>query len=235
MKKINFRPLTKNAGLIANHPTPASKSLPDWFKNIDPYIDGSKKLSWPMMKGMPNLTIKRCVPVLDAMTAGYMVSLTDDLFVEQTEDGPMLRWRHSDTLITNHSVDQFQGFNIPDNYYYFVWKWHNDWSITLPEGYSMYFTHPSNRFDLPFRSLSGVVDCDSYDSAVHFPFLIEKGFEGIIKAGTPICQLIPFKREKWQTKVLEHDEDQSYLIQKKFFKTFAASYKKNYWHKKEYN
>jgi len=32
------------------------------------------------------------------------------------------------------------------------------------------FTHPANRFDLPFTTLTGLVDCDLYhDNWVHFP------------------------------------------------------------------
>ena len=37
-------------------------------------------------------------------------------------------------------------------------------------GWSILFTHPLNRDDLPFRTLSGIVDCDRFGAGlVHFP------------------------------------------------------------------
>ena len=44
----------------------------------------------------------------------------------------------------------------------FLIKFHNLWTIEAPEGYSVLFTHPVNRFDLPFTTLTGMVDCDRY-------------------------------------------------------------------------
>lgn len=233
MKKIKFFPLEKNTELVNNYPVPASKKIPEWFKQIQPYFH-KNKLSFPMQFKTPNVTVKRCVPFLDALTIGYVACLESDVFVEKTENGSIIRWRDGSTQVTEHDVVQFNGFPIPEDYNYFVWKWHNTWSINVPDGYSIYFTHPSNRFDLPFRSLSGVVDCDKYDMSVQYPFLLKKDFEGIIEAGTPLVQLIPFKRESWQSVVEKYDYDKTFLIGKNFFKTLVSSYKKNYWTIKKY-
>jgi hypothetical protein len=232
-KKIKFFPIDEETSLSNNYPVPASKKIPQWFKNILPYF-GKDKLSFPMDLSMPNVTIKRCVPFLDALSIGYMACLEVDLFVEKTDTGSIIRWRDTSKQITVHSVDQFKGFKIPEEYNYFVWKWHNNWSINIPNGYSIYFTHPSNRFDLPFYSISGVVDCDKYDMPVQYPFLLKKDFEGIIEAGTPLVQLIPFKRENWKSSIEKHNNNKSFLIKKNFFKTLLGSYKKNYWTMKKY-
>ena len=63
----------------------------------------------------------------------------------------------------------------------------------------MFFTHPVNRFDLPFTTLSGLVDCDRYqDNWVHFPaHWHDKNFTGVLPRGTPVAQCVPVKREKW--------------------------------------
>jgi hypothetical protein len=56
--------------------------------------------------------------------------------------------------------------------------------------------------DLPFTILPGVVDTDRYTAPVNFPFLInDPNFEGLIPAGTPIAQVIPFKREPWEMSI----------------------------------
>ena len=62
----------------------------------------------------------------------------------------------------------------------------------------MLFTHPLNRFDLPFTTLSGMVDCDLYrDSWIHFPaHWHDMNFSGVLPKGTPIVQCLPVKRGK---------------------------------------
>ena len=81
----------------------------------------------------------------------------------------------------------------------FVIKFHNLWSIEAPEGYSLLFTHPLNRFDLPFTTLSGLVDCDRYrDSWIHFPaHWHNMNFSGVLPKGTPVAQCLLVKRENW--------------------------------------
>jgi hypothetical protein len=116
-----------------------------------------------------------------------------------------------------------------------VFKFQQEWTNKTPKGVSILFTHPSNRFDLPFRCFSGFVDTDKYNLPVHFPFILKKGFEGIIPAGTPVAQLFPIKRTNWKSKVVKWDADESYKANRNFQRTFAASYKKNYWNRKEYS
>ena len=62
---------------------------------------------------------------------------------------------------------------------------HNFWSIHTETGYATFFTHPLNHLDLPFRTLSSVVDTDSFDALpVHFPMvLVDHDFEGTLPAG----------------------------------------------------
>jgi hypothetical protein len=64
-------------------------------------------------------------------------------------------------------------------------------------------------------------------------------FEGLIPKGTPIAQVIPFKRESWKMSV--HAMQESSKLQKLFLKVHGTiiseyfdKYKKYYWAKKEY-
>jgi hypothetical protein len=72
----------------------------------------------------------------------------------------------------------------------------NFWTLQVPDGFSLLFTHPLNREDLPFRTLSGVVDCDLFgDGYVHFPALwVDPGFEGVLPRGTPVAQVFALPR-----------------------------------------
>ena len=235
MNKLKIIPRTQEAEWAGIPPTPASKHLPDWYKECLPYIRPDTKLRFPMEWTTHNTTVKRCVPFLDAMTAGYMFVLDDDVFVEQTEDGPFMRWKTDATMVTWHSPNQFEGVPIPKGYHNMVAKWHNDFRLVTPPGYSMMFTHPINRFDLPFRSITGFVDTDSYVLSVQFPFFLEQGFEGIIKSGTPVAQMVPIKRESWKIEQEKFDKEQDYKNHRKFFRTFASSYKQNFWQRKDYS
>jgi hypothetical protein len=119
-------------------------------------------------------TLKRCPPFVDAMTSGFLIPLICDLRVENGE----FTWDN----------DLPPGGEV-----------HNLWTIEAPEGYSVLFTHPANRFDLPFTTLTGLVDCDLYhDNWIHFPaHWHDTNFSGVLPKGTPVAQCMPVKRESW--------------------------------------
>jgi hypothetical protein len=105
--------------------------------------------------------------------------------------------------------------------------------VQTPKGYSLLVGHPLNRLDLPFFTLSGVVDADGVLTDGNLPFLLRKGFEGLIPAGTPFAQLIPIKREEWK---LQKDEG---LVQVssdngKMAASRMGYYKAKFWQKKKY-
>jgi hypothetical protein len=82
-----------------------------------------------------------------------------------------------------------------------------------------------------FSILPGVVDTDSYTAPVHFPFTLnDPKFEGLIPAGTPIAQVIPFKRNNWEMKfggekeIIEQQKVQTKLITK-FFDRYKSMFR----------
>jgi len=230
MKKVFIvTPENKKTDLAGVLPQPSVSVIPNWYKNIP-----NEKIRVGV-EGHLNSNIKKCTPFLDAMTAGYTVILSDDIFVEKVNGTPNITWRGSRTIVTTHTVDQTRGLPIPKGYVPLALKWQNEFSYKLPSGYSLWCAHPANRLDLPFFTLSGFVDVDSYNLAVQFPFFLKEDFEGILEAGTPIAQLIPIKRENWELKKGDVDEDKTYSLYEAFRKTINRSYKSNYWSKKTYN
>jgi hypothetical protein len=97
----------------------------------------------------------------------------------------------------------------------FVIKFHNLWTIEAPAGYAILFTHPVNRFDLPFTTLTGLVDCDRYShSWIHFPaHWHDVNFSGVLPKGTPIAQCLPVKRENWTADIGPFTEDDVLRVQ----------------------
>lgn len=214
---------------------PASEFVPEWYRKSPGRITGATSELFPEAPAGTNSTYKKCTPFFDAITAGYMVYLTADIEVIKQENGmPFIMYRPERKIITAHSAEQWEGLPCPEGYSPYVYKWHNQFNIKLPKDYSLLFVSPINRFDLPFVTVTGIVDCDMYTGNVHFPFFIKNNFTGIIEKGTPITQIIPIKREYWEREHGSYDADKTSLHQQTFFSTIKRSYKTNYWQKKEY-
>lgn len=231
MKKISFTPLDKAIALVASYPVPATKTMPEWYKKITPYMQDNKL---KVRLGIPNTTVKHCSPFLDAMTAGYTFTLANDLIIDWENNVPNFNWRTTRGIISAHSLEQSAGIPVPDGYHEQVYKFENDIKITLPKGYSLFCTHPVNRFDLPFQIISGFVDADNYGGIIKFPFFIKKDWDGILEAGTPLVQLIPIKRDEWQSEILPPNEEEFMKWNHDYFSRIVRSYKKNNWIKKIY-
>jgi hypothetical protein len=234
MPKIKYHPREEFAETIVPPPTPASKSVPEWFKKLEGIIDKNKPHRFP--NNQANKTIKMCVPVIDALTAGYMITLPCDVaFVDPAEyEGRRILWDVSWTVCEYHSTNQLRGMPLYEKYDEIPWKWNVPWSIETPKGYSLLFTHPLNRMELPFVTMSGIVDTDEYECPVNLPFLIREGFMGIIPKGTPIAQVIPIKREKWTSESIKFTKHISTLYDD-LRSVINGSYRLRWWHKKSYD
>jgi hypothetical protein len=233
-KVITFDPTTEECSFSKSNPLPSIKFIPDWYKKLPQFVKGEKKLKFPLNQEGLNITLKKCVPFLDAMTYGYMAYLEDDIYVEQVNNEPFIRWRTSEKLVSWHHSDQAIGVPIPEHYYHVIGKWGNDWGIKVSKGYSVLFSHPSNRIDLPFYTFSGLVNVDDYNVPVQFPFLLKKGFEGIISSKTPICQLFMIKNDSWKSNIENYNKKRTFINDKFFRSTFVKSYKKNFWKRQSY-
>ena len=218
MKKIKFQ--TASADFDIPKPMPASRAVPEWYRKMD----GTQEKVH---------SVKRCVPFLDALTAGYVITLPVD--VEWDADLKQFKApRSSVEVLSRHHDSQINGVDISAEYVPIPWKWINHWFIKTPKGYSCLFVHPLNRTDLPFYSLTGVVDTDKHPVITNFPFVVKEGFSGVIPAGTPLIQVIPFKRDDWEADI---DDAHSYYYPKSYEVEMPpyAWYKRKWWSRKRYS
>jgi hypothetical protein len=231
-KKIKFIP---NSELCkSNMPAPiSSKSLiPEWYKKIPYKIN--KKYLWVNPKGQTNLTVKSCIPVFDALTSGYIITTPADVYVTNDPAYPKFMWEVSWNIITGHSPLQMGDMPMPEGFSGGPYKWEVNWSIETPKGYSLLFTHPFYNFDLPFITLTGISDNDDHKMPVNLPFLLKDNFEGLIPKGTPIAQIIPIKRDNWNSEIKDYNKNASFDID--MIKSIVErSYKKTIWKKKNYD
>lgn len=234
--------MKKNIKIIPNHKiyesfiniVPSSEFVPEWYRKSPSKMNGAYSELAPEDPKVTMSTYKKCTPFFDALTIGYTVFLTADIEVTRQDNGlPYIMWRPNRKIITEHSLDQWEGLPCPEGYSRYVYKWYNDFVLKTPKDYSLLFISPMNRFDLPFISINGVVDTDRYNLHVQFPFFIRDDFTGIIEKGTPIVQIVPIKRESWEREIKPYDPDAN-LNWEKFSSTIKRSYKNNFWVKKDY-
>lgn len=259
--KVNNIIFTDSVGVPEKFkPQPASLFVPDWYKNMDSYRSGDKK---PDGSGQTSATIKRCMPVFDAITAGYIIISYVDVYVSQKEAFYADQDYHIKTGKTKSLTKaQIKKRNLRETIPYYEWptyapisfhpleqapehpsntghilypKWINPWSIKTPPGYSTLFVAPMHQPSV-FRILEGVVDTDQYDSPVNFPFVLNDiTYEGLIPAGTPIAQVIPFRRESWEMEMGSIKNAKSQFETTQTLRTkFFDSYKSQFRQPKEY-
>jgi hypothetical protein len=185
--RIEFACAPEDRGVIAE-PTPARSALPDWFRRL-PAIDRDAQSATNN-----GLTIKRCMPFLDALSTGWLIPLAATVRIEVADRGRTVNcgWEFDRVMVSNHGAWQVAG-NPKDGRP--PVKFHNYWTIRTPPGWSCLFLPPLNRPHAAFECLGGVVDTDSYPALIHFPFFATD-VEGVhvIERGTPLVQVIPFRR-----------------------------------------
>jgi hypothetical protein len=211
-------------------PKPAVKEVPDWYINTPEYVGNEGKKITNI--GHTPHTIKKCMPVFDAITSGYILYTQVDVQVLQKEGLPSYSWPDQDP-ISFHPIIQAP-LHPARNEAAFP-KWNNFYAISTPPGYSVLITQPMHRESV-FTILDGIVDTDQYKARINFPFVLNDiKWEGIIPAGTPMAQVIPFKRESWKYKIGSDKERTEQLrIARKLRTLFFNSYKRQFWSSKEY-
>lgn len=237
MKKIKFNVSgfispENNLDLLqySEIPQPAKKFIPDWYKDSRP-LD-KKNIRDPRIK-----SFKKCVPFADAFITGYILSTPCDIIIEKIEG-------KDPNIITSTTVNIFSSrkkeatglMQIPEECYDVNYIYNHPMHISLPKGYSALITHPLNRYDLPWVALSGIVDMDKEPMRPgQYPIFIKKNAEGLIPKGTPVLQIIPFKRESWKSEKSKYLIDSFFSSYYKATSVFQNWYRKSGWSRKEYN
>lgn len=221
-------------------PKPSIFFIPEWYKKAE--------TSYLNIDGEVSFGLKKCMPYLDALTSGYMLTTPIDIYINQDSDNLVHIFNNKDNSLSikwggppdfaNFIAERPKesGYTMPRpaGHYPNHLVFRGFWSIKTPKGYSLLMTSPLNRHDLPFTLASGIIDSDKYFAPGNMPFFVKKDFEGVVPKGTPIAQLIPIKRENWQA----FDND-PYLAEKDMIhgamaRTKESNYKKYFWQKKRY-
>lgn len=156
--------------------------------------------------------------------------------IEKSED-LVIRCLMANDEVTNHTWEQVGNLCDLKKFKFgkYLMKLNNPWCIKTPKGWSVQIKNPANNFENDVHILEGVVDTDEYGAPVLFPFVwtgTEAG-EFVIPKGTPIAQIIPFKREKISLRIKETDEDRIKVTHEKLKNRIFNRYKLEFWHKRK--
>ena len=247
MKKISFVASSSEVEKNIPMPKPAKLYIPEWYKESPSFINTdnssyTNKLSFDQ-RGIPSSTIKTCIPFLDTFLFGYIQETWCDIFVEYKGDELIYHYSYTpdltDPIISHRPIEVAVKMPAPAGFNSNVlFHWSRVWNPVLPKGYSSLITHPFNRDDLPFKCVSGIIDSDKYFLNGKVGFFIKENFTGLIPKGTPMYQIIPFKKESWKTKDFISKNKISRMIQEQKHEiqsVFSGGYKKKYWNKKDFN
>jgi len=175
-------------------PVPARGQLPDWLRAMPANAHSD-------IHGRDIRTVKQCPPFVDAMAYGVMILLPCDVRM----DHGSLSWAwdvpepatsgHPRAPLSFHVPAQLIGTPFASAGQAAI-KFNSFWTIELEPGWSLFATHPVNRWDLPFRTITGLVDADRFhDGGINFPALwTEPEFSGVLPKGTPVAQCFAVPR-----------------------------------------
>jgi hypothetical protein len=179
-------------------PVPAYKVIPDWFKKIPPTLPlGSDRDHF----GASGMTAKKCLPLLDGMSAGYIMPLAMDVNIRSNGDNKLID-SSSNHAVQFHGVEQLGGKTSP-TYPGPAIKFINRWIIKTRPGWSTLFIPPLNQLEDRFTCLSALVDTDRYHKQVNFPAIWHaKDHDDLVRAGTPLVLAIPVLRSSLQEEAI---------------------------------
>jgi hypothetical protein len=237
MNTIKFLQMYKQLADVVPLPEPATRNVPSWYKD-QPTVAGNDQTP---DRGQMKLTVKKCQAFFDAMSAGYILKVPVDIHLDTTDGkfnlqipGHLNKYRSG--LISEHGAEQVSHLPIDrDVYCDKILRIHPTWMVKTQEGYSSLFTTPMHQELSPLKAIDAIVDTDTYFTDGHLSFLVKKNFKGVIKQGTAMSQVIPFKREDWEMEV-DKDFDMA-LIEEQAMKvrsTFQNGYRLKFWQKKTF-
>lgn len=173
-------------------PEPASKHLPDWYRELPHQASGhDERIS------LDDKTARKCAPLLDAMTAGWIMKLPyeTEVSIDRSTKQMQVRSRGSEELATIFPWRAVGGEQ--SDLAYPPIQMNLRWIVKVPPGYSLFVVPPLNRDEYAdlFQPYAGFIDADKRFNQMNTVLQWQRDYTGVLDAGTPLVQIIPFRRD----------------------------------------
>lgn len=169
-------------------PKPATKYIPDWFKNI-PIFDN---ITGPK-------TVRQCPSFPDFFSSGYVIPMWMDSILSydkvldrwSKEHAPVVDWAfHGNQQFLDYTEARLFGKESS-----FVFKTECPWMIITSPGYSVLQLPMFYHFNKEWSVLPGIIDTDIHHEVNQQVLYHGNGEKVLIERGTPFVMYIPYKRE----------------------------------------
>lgn len=183
-------------------PVPASRHMPSWWKGTPAYVP-EKYRRFPHLRLREDCTIKSCPGIHDYLAHGWMLPLWADIILGASENG-----FNYDLALKSDEVGSFSPLMLGNGFprragdHTFVLKLISPWQVHASKGWSLMVLPPLYQEDQPWTVLPGIIDSDRLPvlnviAEWHSPL----GKAELMKAGTPLLHIVPFRRAEVDLKV----------------------------------
>ncbi len=142
-------------------------------------------------------TVRKCPGIHDWMLSGYIIPAWSDIVINQSEEfGSNATLNNGKTGASAHPPIQCMDLLEQKSHYKGTIKLPGKWMIKTAPGWSIMIVPLWYWKDQPWEALPGIMHTDHHHCEVNLNFVMKSTAEDItITAGTPLVQVIPFKRE----------------------------------------
>ena len=226
------------------HPQPVSKYIPEWLKEIP----NDLKLGYAP-HGIESLnelrTVKTCPSFIDIYKEGYVILAPYDMYLNfnhDTKEWSFITSTILDNLTDNNTqVQEHLDTQMVDYLPEYapihkVFKLQLPITVNTPKGYNMRQIPLHYEFNPDWHVAYGVYKADIVPEINLQIFYTSDKKEVLIKQGTPLCILAPYKREKFNYTIDKYGTNKKIAkLNNKYFMNakgkFITFYHKSGYHK----
>ena len=210
-------------------PKPAYKDIPKYFKNVPHTVERGPQ------KFPDKTTIRHCPSFMDIFKEGIILYAHCDIYLKVTEKPEAENdyyWEvppGSKFFLETHDDDQFLNY-FPKSKVKKVFKLVSPFELIVPRGYSLRQIPLIYDYNPDWHVAYGVYKADINSEVVLQIMFTSDDDEVLIESGTPLCYLVPYKRQKFNYKVKKYNKKFRKKFDVEFAKlhnSFVGSYRKN--------
>lgn len=201
---------------------PIEKIKPNNFKWFKKAVNDLK-----FNKTLPHTA--KCPGIISILNTGWIQYAYQDFTIETNGDLKSLKWtsKINQKLLINgdlmqdyvscHTPDQLEKFkNFPSNTLHTIIKIQSPWIVDIPEGYNLLSMPIPYNDDNRFMAAHGILKNKNWMNIQLYWYVIN-GKE-TIKKGTPLCQYLLFKEEKYDYEIKNTTEKDTKYLKERILK-----------------
>ena len=212
-------------------PVPASRIIPDWYKEIPPFAKLEKNYIPTDNIG----SVKKCMPVLDYMVSGYVIINPFQSVITGKQENGFRAADHASAKKDYIGSQPYQQcpVTVHDKRNHYV-KIHQPWLVKTPPGYSSFFYQPHYLFNKNIEILPGIVDTDTFTEPVSLVSILHAD-SVILQPGDPLVVVFPFKRDAWQMELKKTDHLSTSYFKFMLLRLWHGTYQRLIHNKKQFH